>query len=285
LEFRIQTRDGVIRWIEHACQPVYDDRGNSLGFRASNRDISERKQTKLLRDGLAHMDRVSTVGTLTSAIAHEINQPLGAILSNVQAALRHLNHENPDLDEVREALLDASRDDKRAAEVIRRLRNMVKKEESVNEPFDINAVIAEAISLVKSESALLGVKVQKDFKSGIPALNGDPIQIQQVIVNLLTNAMDAMKDRPVDARRIFLSTRSDRDKGATVTVIDTGPGLTTGQIETIFNLFYTTKAEGMGLGLAVCRSIIEAHGGHIGVENGPDEGAMFKFHLPFGKEM
>ena len=289
LEFRIQTRDGEIRWIEHACQPVYDDQGNSLGLRASNRDITERKQmekrSKLLRDELAHMDPVSTVGALTSAIAHEVNQPLGAILSNVQAALRYLNHENPDLDEVREALLDASRDDKRAAEVIHRLRNMVKKEESVNEPFDINAVITEAINLVKSESALLGVTVQKDFKSGIPALNGDPIQIQQVIINLLTNAMDAMKDRPADARRIFLSTRSDRDKGATVTVIDTGPGLTTGQIETVFNPFYSTKAEGMGLGLAVCRSIIEVHGGHIGVENGPDGGAMFKFYLPFGKEM
>jgi len=126
--------------------------------------------------------------------------------------------------------------------------------------------------------------ISKDLKSGIPALYGDTIQIQQVIINLLTNAMDAMKDRPADSRRVFLSTRSDSDKSVTVTVIDSGPGLTTDQIETVFNPFYTTKAEGMGLGLTVCRLIIEAHGGHIWVENSPDGGAMFTIRIPFGKE-
>jgi two-component system sensor kinase FixL len=230
------------------------------------------------------MDRVLTMGTLTSAIAHEVNQPLAAILSNVQAALRFLNHENPDLDEVREALLEIVGDDKRAAEVIRRLRKMVKKEEPVYEPFDINAVIETSLHLVDSESMFQNILIAKDLKSDIPALYGDPIQIQQVIINLLINAMDAMKDRPEDSRRVFLSTRSDRDKGVAVAVIDSGPGLTTDQIETVFNPFYTTKTEGMGLGLLVCRSIIEAHGGHIRVENCPDGGAMFSFILPVDKK-
>jgi two-component system sensor kinase FixL len=227
---------------------------------------------------------VLTMGTLTSAIAHEVNQPLAAILSNVQAALRFLNHENPDLDEVREALLEIVGDDKRAAEVIRRLRKMVKKEEPVYEPFDINAVIETSLHLVDSESMFQNILIAKDLKSDIPALYGDPIQIQQVIINLLINAMDAMKDRPEDSRRVFLSTRSDRDKGVAVAVIDSGPGLTTDQIETVFNPFYTTKTEGMGLGLLVCRSIIEAHGGHIRVENCPDGGAMFSFILPVDKK-
>jgi PAS domain S-box-containing protein len=288
LQFRIQRRDGEIRWIEHACQPVYDDQGKPLGIRASNRDITERKRMEKefqsLRHELAHMDRVLTMGTLTSAIAHEVNQPLAAILSNVQAALRFLNHENPDLDEVREALLEIVGDDKRAAEVIRRLRKMVKKEEPVYEPFDINAVIETSLHLVDSESMFQNILIAKDLKSDIPALYGDPIQIQQVIINLLINAMDAMKERPEDSRRVFLSTRSDRDKGVAVAVIDSGPGLTTDQIETVFNPFYTTKTEGMGLGLLVCRSIIEAHGGHIRVENCPDGGAMFSFILPVDKK-
>jgi PAS domain S-box-containing protein len=284
VQFRILRKNGDICWIEHVCQPIRDDQGRFMGFRGSNRDISKRKrmeaESKQLQDKLAHMNRVATMGALTSAIAHEVNQPLAAILSNTQAALRFLNHENPDLDEVREALLDISRDDKRAAEVIRRLRKMVKKEEPVYDSFDINAVIGAAIHLLDSESMFQNILVSKDLKSGIPALYGDPIQIQQVIINLLTNAIDAMKDRPEDSRRVFLSTRSDRDKGITVTVIDSGPGLTTDQIETVFNPFYTTKTEGMGLGLLVCQLIIEAHGGHIQVENGPDGGAMFSFILP-----
>jgi PAS domain S-box-containing protein len=284
VQFRIRRKNGDICWIEHVCQPIRDDQGRFMGFRASNRDISKRKrmeaESKQLQDELAYMNRVATMGALTSAIAHEVNQPLAAILSNTQAALRFLNHENPDLDEVREALLDISRDDKRAAEVIRRLRKMVKKEEPVYESFNINAVIGAAIHLLDSESMFQNILVAKDLKSGIPALYGDPIQIQQVIINLLTNAIDAMKDRPEDSRRVFLSTRSDRDKGITVTVIDSGPGLTTDQIETVFNPFHTTKTEGMGLGLLVCQLIIEAHGGHIQVENGPDGGAMFSFILP-----
>jgi PAS domain S-box-containing protein len=284
VQFRILRKNGAICWIEHVCQPIRDDQGRFMGFRGSNRDISKRKrmeaESKRLQDELAHMNQVATMGALTSAIAHEVNQPLAAILSNTQAALRFLNHENPDLDEVREALLDISRDDKRAAEVIRRLRKMVKKEEPVYDSFDINAVIGAAIHLLDSESMFQNILVAKDLKSGIPALYGDPIQIQQVIINLLTNAIDAMKDRPEDSRRVFLSTRSDRDKGITVTVIDSGPGLTTDQIETVFNPFYTTKTEGMGLGLLVCQLIIEAHGGHIQVENGPDGGAMFSFILP-----
>jgi PAS domain S-box-containing protein len=289
LEIRIQRPDDEIRWIEHACQPVYDDQGNSLGFRASNRDITKRKlieeKSQSLRDELAHMNRVSIIGVLTSAIAHEVNQPLAAILSNAQAAIRFLNHDNPDLDEVREALLAVSRDDKRAAEVIIRLRKMVKKEEPVYEPFEINAAIETAIHLFESEITLQNTSVSKDLKPGIPALYGDPIQIQQVIINLLSNAMEAIKNQPADARHILLSTRFDGDKGVAVTIIDSGPGLTTDQIKTVFDSFYTTKAEGMGLGLAISRSIIEAHGGRIRAENCPEGGGMFTFWIPIGKDV
>jgi PAS domain S-box-containing protein len=284
IQHRIVRPDGSIRVVHERGEVVVDKDGKPLHMIGTVHDISEVKdmetESKRLQNELAHMNRVATMGALTSAIAHEVNQPLAAILSNTQAALRFLNHEDPDLDEVREALSDIVQDDKRAADVIRRLRRMVKKEEPVHELFDINTVIEAAIHLLDSEIISQNISLLKDLKSGIPALYGDPIQIQQVIINLLTNAMHAMKDRPEDSRRVSLSTRSDRDKGVAVTVIDSGPGLTTDQIETVFNPFYTTKTEGMGLGLAVCQLIIEAHGGHIQVENGPDGGAMFSFILP-----
>jgi len=223
-EFKLKRKNGEVFPTEHTVSLLKSDAGEAIGIVSVVRDISERKQmekkAQSLRNELAHISRVSTINALTATIAHEINQPLAAILSNAQAALRFLNHENPDLDQVRAALLDISWDDKRAAEVIRRLRNMLKKEEPVYDPFDINVVIEKAIQLANSEIIFHNILVTKDLKPGIPVIYGDPIQIQQVIINLLLNAMDAIKDRPADARHVLLSTCLDRDKGVSVTITD-----------------------------------------------------------------
>jgi len=229
------------------------------------------------------MDRVGSISALAAAISHEINQPLAAILSNAQAGLRFLADEQPDLDEVREALRDIATDDKRAGEVIRRLRMMLKKEEHNRESFDPNSVIEEALDLVRSEVILRNVSLEKDLEPGLGAVHGDPIQIQQVVLNLLMNALDAVQEQPVDVRDVIISSRWEGDDRITVCVRDSGTGIDPGKLEAIFDPFYTTKHKGLGLVLSLCRAIIEAHGGKLWAENQPDGGATFYFTVPIAR--
>ena len=284
IQFRIHKRDGEIRWIEHACQPVSDDQGNPSGFRASNRDITKRKhyetETLRLQSELAHVDRVSTIGTLTSALAHEINQPLTAMRSYAQAALRFLDADQPDYDNLRKALKGIVADNKRASSVINHLRSLVKKEKHSAEAFDINSMIERVISLVKSETVLRNTKVKLNLHQNVSASHGNSVQIQQVIINLLTNALDAIENQPVESRHITLSTKAEKAGVVIVSISDSGGGINPDKMEEIFNPFYTTKPQGLGLGLAICRSIIEAHGGQLRCENNPDGGATFSFTLP-----
>jgi len=287
IQHRIVKLDGSLGFVREHGEVTFDKNGKPVRMIGTVQDISELKtleaESQRLRTEIAHLDRVTTMGAMTAAIAHEINQPLAAILSNAQAAVRFLRHDQPDLDEIREALNDIILDDKRAAEVIRRLRKMVKKEALAIEPFDLNTVIEEVINIVHSEIIIRNVSVIKDFKSGIPTLYGDPIQMQQVILNLLINALDAIKDQPVEARCILLSTRDEGNNGVSFSITDSGPGIDPDRIEAIFNPFYTMKPQGMGLGLPICRSIIETYGGHLRAENHPDGGATFTLWLPFEK--
>lgn len=284
IQFRIRKRDGEIRWIEHACQPVSDDQGNPSGFRASNRDVTKRKhyemETLRLQSELAHVDRVSTIGTLTSALAHEINQPLTAMRSYAQAGLRFLDADQPDYDNLRKALKGIVADNKRASSVINHLRSLVKKEKHSAEAFDVNSMIERVIFLINSEIVLRNAKVKLNLHQNAPAFHGDSVQIQQVIINLLTNALDAIENQPVESRHITLSTKAEKAGVVIVSISDSGGGINPDKMEEIFNPFYTTKPQGLGLGLAMCRSIIEAHGGQLRCENNPDGGATFSFTLP-----
>jgi C4-dicarboxylate-specific signal transduction histidine kinase len=241
-------------------------------------------ETTRLRNELAHVNRVGTVDALASAIAHEINQPLAAILSNAQAALRLLNINPPDLNEVREALTDIAEADKHAGEVIRRIRTLVKKEELQFEPYNINIAISEVINLVQSEIVIQNVSLRTNLEPRISILSGDNIQMQQVILNLIMNALDAVKNQPIDARHIVIATKVEGKEGVEVRVTDSGPGVDEDNIENIFNAFYTTKIQGMGLGLSVCYSIIENHGGRLWAENCSGGGAKFSFQLPLRKD-
>jgi len=284
IQFRIQRADGEIRWIEHACQPVLDNRGNNQGIRASNRDITKRElyksETQKLQSELAHMDRVVTISALTSALAHEINQPLAAIRSYAQAALRFMDKDKADFDNMRKALEGIVSDNKRAAAVVNRLRDLVKKGTVHRDALEINSVINDVVSLMNSELVLRNASIALDLHPDLPVVQGDSIQLQQVLINLLSNALDAMEDQPADTRIITISSRHENPDGTIVSISDSGKGIAPDKIDAVFNAFETTKARGTGLGLAICKSIVEAHGGKIRAENSSDKGAIFSFSLP-----
>jgi len=284
LQLRIRRKDGEIRWIEHVCQPVRDTQGVLLGFRASNRDITERKQAELnaLRDRaeLTHVSRIATLGELSAALAHELNQPLTAILSNAQAARRFLNEEMMDLDEVKEILDDIINDDKRVADMIRRLRKLMRRKDLEFTSINLNQLIRRFAELFNREAFTKNVPLVLELAEGLPNVQGDEVHLDQVLLNLILNAAEAMEtvDRQLKELRIW--TVKHDEKSVRVSVRDRGPGFDEALIERIFEAFWSTKPEGMGMGLSICKSIIEAHGGRLWAENNPDQGATVSFTLP-----
>jgi PAS domain S-box-containing protein len=286
-QFRIKRPDGSIRWIEHACQPVTDDAGEFIGVRASNRDITQRRLAEMSeqqhREQLAHVTRVATLGELTASLAHEVNQPLNAVMNNAQAALRFLHRENPDMKEVGEALGDIVRDGKRAAEVIQRLRQFLRPGEMHAQAVDINQVIEETAALTRNEFQTSNTNIRFSLADNLPPVWADRIQIQQVVLNLLMNAKEAMDQAATNPKEILVMTEQE-DETVKVSFRDRGPGLTSENLEKIFEPFYTTKTAGMGLGLAISRSIIASLGGRVWAAPNPDQGATLAFTLPIFKE-
>ena len=287
VQIRIRRKDGKIRWIEHVCQPVTDPQGTLLGLRASNRDITERKQAELdaqrHRAELTHVSRIATLGELSASLAHELNQPLTAILSNAQAARRFLTGDQADPDEVNEILNDIINDDKRAADMIKRLRSLMRRKELAFTSLDLNKVVRGVAELVNREAFTKNVLLVLDLAEGLPYVQGDAIHLQQVALNLIINGTEAMEtaDHPSGELRILTA---KHDKNAVrVSVRDQGTGIDEDHITGIFEAFYTTKSEGMGMGLSICRSIIEAHGGQLWAENNPDRGATVSFTVPISK--
>jgi PAS domain S-box-containing protein len=248
------------------------------------RDITERKRAEaelqVQRAELAHVARVSTMGELAASLAHELNQPLTAILSNAQAALRFLASKPADHGEVREILEDIVKDNSRAGEVIRRMRALVKKEELGLSSLNLADAIGEVVSLIHSDAVLRNVRVRFDVNPDLPHVRGDKIQLQQVLLNLLLNAFDAMKDCPADQREVLVKTELDGPDMVRTSISDHGVGLTSDKLEKIFQPFHTTKREGLGMGLSISRSIIEAHGGRLWAENNNGRGATFHFTVP-----
>lgn len=233
------------------------------------------------REELAHMTRVTTMGELAASLAHEINQPLAAILSNTQAAQRMLDAGAVSLEEIREILVDIAADDQRAGEVIRRMRALLRKGESSPVAIDVNELVDEVVGLVRGEIILQNVSLTLDLAPGRLPVHGDRVQLQQVLLNLMMNALDAMKELSVGNRLVLVRTaRNPRERSVQVSVQDTGVGVPPESLEQIFEPFHTTKPHGLGLGLAICRSIIQSHGGRIGSSNNTDRGATFWFTLP-----
>ena len=254
-------------------------------------DLTERKQAEEnLRESerryreaqmeLAHANRVTTMGQLTASIAHEVNQPITGVVTNAQAALRWLGGQPPDLEEVRQALDDIIKDGTRAGDVIGRIRALVKKAPPRNDQLDINEAILEVIEVTRSELLRNGVSLQTELAKGLPLIRGDRIQLQQIVLNLIMNAVEAMSDASKGARELLISTAEDKSNGVLVAVRDSGPGLDPESLERLFDPFYTTKPGGMGMGLSICRSIIEAHGGRLWATANVPQGAAFQFTVP-----
>ena len=220
------------------------------------------------------------MGELAASLAHELNQPLTAILSNAQAAQRFLNAKPADLKEVREILEDIVTDNSRAGEVIRRMRALVKKEELEFAPINIASVIGDVVQLVHSDGILRNIRVELECQDGLPSVRGDRVQLQQVVLNLLINAFDAMKEATARERNVKVRAKTNGAGTVEISVRDHGTGLTSDELAKIFQPFYTTKREGLGMGLPISRSIIEAHGGRLWAESNADLGATFYFTLP-----
>jgi len=232
------------------------------------------------RDELAHATRLTAMGELTASIAHEVNQPLGAILANVDAAEMLLESDNMRTDDLRRILADVRRDDLRASEVIRRLRALLAKHQVAHERIDVNAAIEEVLALLAAEARRRGVDLATELDAQLPGVTGDRIQLQQVILNLIVNAMEAMGSATGARRRVLVRTRRADEGAVEVSVIDNGPGIAPGMLDRLFDSFFTTKAKGMGLGLSIARTIVEAHGGRIWAESDGHGGAVLRFTLP-----
>jgi len=244
---------------------------------------SERRYRETLME-LAHANRVTTMGQLTASIAHEVNQPIAATVINAEAALRWLGAQPPDLEEVREALGLIVEDGTRAGNVIGGIRALIKKVPPRQACLDINEAIREVIALTRGEAAKTGVSVQTDLADGLPLIYGDRVQLQQVILNLIINAIEAMSGVAETPRALQISTGQAEQGGVLVAVRDSGPGLDPASVERLFNAFYTTKSGGMGMGLAICRSIIEAHEGQLCASANEPRGAVFQFTLPLQRD-
>jgi PAS domain S-box-containing protein len=244
---------------------------------------SERRYRETLME-LAHANRVTTMGQLTASIAHEVNQPITAAVINAEAALRWLGAQPPDLEEVREALGLIVEDGTRAGNVIGGIRALIKKVPPRQARLDINEAIREVVALTRGETAKTGVSVQTDLADGLPLIYGDRVQLQQVILNLIINAIEAMSGVAETPRALLISTGQAEPGGVLVAVRDSGPGLDPASLEHLFDAFYTTKSGGMGMGLAICRSIIEAHEGQLCASANEPRGAVFQFTLPLQRD-
>jgi PAS domain S-box-containing protein len=283
IEYRYQHPSGGQKWIHHLARVVERDANQrSVRIFGVLRDITEQKRAELeaqeLRDNLTHLSRVTTLGALSSSLAHELNQPLGVILSNAQAAQELLAQDPPDLAEVRDILDDIVTADRRAGEVIERLRALIKRGQVSLQAVPLNQIIEDVLHLIRVDLIRRGVTVVPELAADLPHVEGDRVQLQQVVLNLLLNAADAMATNGPEARRLHLQTVLHEGR-VRASVRDEGPGLAEDP-ERLFQPFYTTKDQGLGLGLAICWSIVAAHQGRLWAEPNAGRGAVFHFELP-----
>jgi signal transduction histidine kinase/integral membrane sensor domain MASE1 len=269
------------RWFAMAVLPLNREEGGAV---VSLTDVTERRRVELdaqqTRQELAHFTRVLTIGELTASVAHELNQPLSGILANARAGQRFLAASPPNLDEVRDCLADIVADDRRASDVIRRLRELLRKGKVRPVLLDINLLVGEVVNLLSNDALMRDIAITLDLEPGLPFVKADRVQMQQVILNLIVNAMEAVTGADSSARVVIVRTTREDDHTAHVAVEDTGSGLEPGTETTIFEPFYTTKAEGMGMGLSIARSIVVANGGRIWAVNNRMSGTTFHVTVP-----
>jgi two-component system sensor kinase FixL len=284
IEYRVTLPDGSTRYLHHIAQVVRDTQGNVVKHVGTVHDVTDRRhaedESRQLQERLTQFSRLSTMGEMAAGLAHEINQPLSAIATYAQACQRFMRSPHRDDADVLESLEQINAQALRAGEVIRRLRNFVKNREVKREPVDCSRLLVDLRTLAETDARLHNVRLRIDAEAGLPTVYADPIQLQQVVLNLVRNAIDAMADMPEGIREVVLSTRRAADGEVEVVVADHGCGLAPEATEHLFNPFFTTKSGGTGLGLAISRSIVRAHGGRLWHTPNEVSGARFHFTLP-----
>ena len=288
VEYRVVLPNGQMRWISSHGRFELDGAGKPRLVRGVSHDITKRKEAELetqnLRQEIAHVGRVSMLGQLASALAHEINQPLGAILRNAEAAELFMQNESPDLDEVRAILADIRKDDQRAGSIIDRMRGLLKRHNLDKRPVIVGELICEVVALARADAASRHVMLEVAVTDDLPPVHGDGVHLQQVLLNLIVNGMDALDEANKDDRRISITALLCGPQTVEIAVSDSGCGIPADKLAHIFDPFFTTKPNGMGMGLPISRTIIEAHGGRLWAENKVEDGASFRFTLPIIEE-
>jgi signal transduction histidine kinase len=285
IAFRQLTVWERYRWYVIGALLIFALQAAMIGGLLLQRGWRRRAEVELQRqrEELAHMTRVSTVGELTTSVAHELNQPLGAILSNAEAAEMFLTADPPALDEVRDILADIRKDDQRASEVIRRMRSLLRKQELTPKPIEINEAVEEVLKLLSIDASARKVAMKFERTADLPRVWCDPVHFQQVVLNLVLNGMEAMAGLPEERRQVVVRTGTGDNGTVKIAVADYGPGIPTDKLPRLFEPFFTTKKEGMGMGLSIARTIVEAHHGKIWAENNSGIGATFYFTVPVDK--
>src|SRR5579864_8370095 len=276
-------KDGSRFWASVVITALHDQQGRLVGFSKITRDLTERKQTEQAlqkaMSELAHMARVTTMGELTASVAHEINQPLAAVVNNANACSRMLANQSPDIEELREAVIDIAQSATRASEIVSHIRAFFKGTSQDRAPIDLNQIIHEVLSLTVAEAEKNRVAVQTDLGGELPTVLGVRVELQQVVLNLVMNGIESMTSVKGE-RKLQISSQQQEPGKLLVTVQDSGGGLDPQHAVHIFDSFFTTKPEGMGMGLPISRSIVEAHGGQLRLVPLPRQGATFQFTLP-----
>jgi PAS domain S-box-containing protein len=284
MEYRLRRSDGEYRWLLDSGTPRFASDGAFLGYIGSCIDITERKaaevEARQLREQVELLGRVSLLGEMTASLAHELDQPLAAILSNATAAMQYLEQGKLAPEQLQEILTDVVGDGRRAHDIMHNVRSAIKKGSAIRGRINLNDVVKAVTHMVHLDAAAHFCKVEMSLARNLPAIEGDPSQIQQVLINLVRNAFDAMRDTPPSGRKVEIATTYDGDGTICVAVRDYGSGIPEPTLERLFEQFFTTKEEGLGMGLAIVRSIVEAHGGSIAAENADGGGARFHFRLP-----
>jgi two-component system sensor kinase FixL len=284
VQFRVMPPDGSTHWIAARGRAEIDWPSGVMSFQGVLRDVTEqlraREEIDELRRELAHAGRVSVLGTLSSSLVHELSQPLGAILLNTEAGELLLQRPDPDLHEIRQILADIRRDDSRAAEVIDSLRRLLKRRQLEFAPVSVAALVNDVAALMKSDAIARNVILETRTDAELPQVRGDRVHLSQVLINMVMNGMDAVADLPSSMRQVTVHARANGSGHVEIAVIDSGTGVPELILSRIFEPFFTTKAAGMGMGLSVSRTIVDAHGGKLWAENRAEGGATFRVTLP-----
>jgi PAS domain S-box-containing protein len=285
------NRTGSTKYFRSSGKPVFDAKQNFIGYRGTGNDITATIRAdhaeQALREAqaeLAHVTRVTTLGELTASIAHEVNQPLAAVVANAEACLRWLGRDIPDLAAARRSAEWVINDGIRASEVVRRVRALAHKADIEKAPLDVNDIVEEVIALVQRELASHLVSLRTELAPALPKILGDRVQLQQVIINLVMNGIEAMQEVTDRPRELVIRSREEEMQQVLLSVTDCGVGISAENANRLFNAFFTTKSSGLGMGLSICRSIVEAHGGRLSASGDEGRGATFQFVLPLHQE-